>query len=374
MALLTHLTTASSRGKHLSIDERLVIKRMMEQSFSEADIARTLDRNRSTVHREIKKGTITLMKSDLTMYEAYDPYHGQLKYDENRARCGRPHKLDSDAKFIKDFLTHFKQTKSVDASVGDMMKTNDYSPDESVCTKTVYSYIEKQRIGLKNYDLPQKVSRKPRKGPIKPKTHKRIYGTSIEERPPEVLTREEFGHFEIDTIIGKKSNDSVILSLVERMTRKAFFLPIVSKTANAVNQAIAELRKQWGSEFELIFKTITADNGSEFSRLDQAVDEVKTDIYYAHPYSSFERGTNERHNGLLRRFIKKGTFIKNHSGEQVLAYQNQINALPRKILDYDTPEQLFAEKVRETLVSSYQKLYHTHTPQTPRNGKLPLLS
>ena len=107
--------------------------------------------------------------------------------------------------------------------------------------------------------------------------------------------------------------------------------------------ALEVLKEEYGEEhFSEIFKTITADNGSEFARLSE-LEEVGVSVYFAHPYSSWERGQNERHNRLFRRYIPKGISIDKYSAEQILCCADEMNALPRKLLGYSTPEELFDE-------------------------------
>lgn len=144
-------------------------------------------------------------------------------------------------------------------------------------------------------------------------------GRSIDERDSNVDERNEFGHWEIDTVIGSKSkSDNVVLTLVERITRKYIALKITGKTSFAVKEGIAYLKEYDGTKFSQMFKTITSDNGSEFAELSQIENDTSTKIYLAHPYSSWERGSNERHNGLLRRFIRKGKRMDNYSCEDIM--------------------------------------------------------
>jgi IS30 family transposase len=103
---------------------------------------------------------------------------------------------------------------------------------------------------------------------------------------------------------------------------------------------LERLREDFGNGFSRVFKTITSDNGSEFSEL-ATLEISDTKVYFTHPYSSFERGTNERHNGLLRRFIPKGKWIAGYSHEAISLLEDWINGLPRKILGYKAPEELF---------------------------------
>ena len=178
--------------------------------------------------------------------------------------------------------------------------------------------------------------------PSKVKKHKKKLGKSIAERPSNIDNREEFGHWEIDTVAGEKSKDDcVLLTILERKTRNAIIHKIASKTAEAVTEALNEIRNIYGDKFSHIFKTITCDNGSEFADLSILEAETDTKVYFTHPYSSFEKGTNERHNGLIRRFIPKGKRISDYSSDDITYIEEWMNTLPRRILNYKTPEELF---------------------------------
>ncbi|HBW60633.1 MAG TPA: IS30 family transposase, partial [Thermoanaerobacter sp.] len=125
--------------------------------------------------------------------------------------------------------------------------------------------------------------------------NKRIMGKSIDFRPKEVESREVFGHWEIDTLIGKKSNDKVLLTLIERKTRHEIILLLDTKDSKSVKDALSKLKDMFGDNLNKVFKTITSDNGTEFSDLESALKEYGIEVYYTHPYSSWERAKNERH-------------------------------------------------------------------------------
>ena len=127
------------------------------------------------------------------------------------------------------------------------------------------------------------------------------------------------------------------------MTDFYLAIKIPGKDATSVMTALEVLREEYGEEhFATIFKTITADNGTEFEHLSE-IETWGTDVYFAHPYSSWERAQNERQNRLFRRFVPKGTSIDNYSDEQILQFADKMNALPRRILGYCTPEEFFDE-------------------------------
>lgn len=178
----------------------------------------------------------------------------------------------------------------------------------------------------------------------KSRKHKKVLGTSIEERPESIETRETFGHWEIDTVLGHKSKDEALLTLVERKTRHKIIKRISSKTAPSVTDALQDIFAGF-QEVQEVFKSITSDNGSEFSELSDQCEELQIDVYFAHPYASWERGSNERHNGLIRRFIKKGQPIHTYTDECIDNVANWMNTLPRKILGYLTPRESFEKFV-----------------------------
>ena len=168
-------------------------------------------------------------------------------------------------------------------------------------------------------------------------------GDSIENRSEKANERNEFGHWEIDTVVGTRNRSAVLLTLDERVTRELITVKIPSLSASAVSEAVKKIMAQFGDKAPSIFKSITADNGSEFATLAETISFA--DIYFAHPYSSFERGTNEKQNSLIRRFFPKGKSLENVSDEAVLDVQNWINKLPRKIFDYSCSEDLFQQFV-----------------------------
>jgi IS30 family transposase len=340
MALKNKNNTSARNFKHLSSYERGSIFSLLREGYSQSAIAKRLGRHRSTILREIKRGTTIQKRTDLTDYEVYFPETGQAVYEKNRMNCGKKSKVLQ----IESFLLYaeekiLKDKWSPDAVVGRARLIFDKS--EMVCTKTLYKYIDQRLLKVRNIDLMLKLHRKPKKSVSR--VNKRILGENIDSRPKIVEDRKEFGHWEIDTVMGKKTRDKALLTLTERKSRQHLILPLASKCSEAVDNAIKELKIKFGALFVHVFKSITADNGSEFS----ALNNQGINIYYAHPYSAWERGTNERHNGLIRRFIPKGKAIKDLTQSQIERVQNWCNSLPRKILGYRTPEEIFTYEVQQ---------------------------
>ena len=178
-----------------------------------------------------------------------------------------------------------------------------------------------------------------------PREDRAFLGRSIEERPEIVDTREEFGHWEIDTVIGiKDENGPCVLTLTERMTRMCFWIKARNRSADAIMEALGKVLSYFTERRDQVFKTITGDNGSEFASL-SLLEEGELKVYFTHPYSSCEKGTNERHNRLLRRFIPKGKSISDYSADAICSFADCINGLPRKPLDYRTPDELLDEQL-----------------------------
>lgn len=133
--------------------------------------------------------------------------------------------------------------------------------------------------------------------------------------------------------------------MIERKTREYWMIRVPGRDPNGVMEALREVRSQYAEHWDDVFKTITTDNGSEFSLLSGLEDLSKTLVYFAHPYTSCEKGSVERHNGLIRRFIPKGHRIDSFSDEQICQIEVWCNSLPRKILGYSTPDELFEDEL-----------------------------
>ena len=344
MVAINNSNTSVRSFKHLNSYERGEIYALLNEGKSIRYIAKKLGRSPSTISREIKRGSVNQLKSDLSTFTKYFPETGQAVYEKNRSKCGAKLKLAHVEDFIKFAETKILNDKwSPDAVVGYCKKNPEWKDKSVVSTKTLYNHIDKGLLSIRNIDLILKLRLKPKKKRIR--KNKRIIGKSIDVRPKEANSRETFGHWEIDTIIGKKSGDNVILTLTERKTRYEIMFLLDAKDSHSVNSALTKLKEIYGDKLANIFKSITSDNGTEFSRLEDTFKEYGTQVYYTHPYSSWERGTNERHNGLIRRFIPKGKEIKQLPKSTIERVQNWLNTLPRKILNYKTPEEYFFEEL-----------------------------
>ena len=331
----TNYSTTNQSYKHLSEAERGEIEAYLSVGLKPAEIARRLGRNRSTITREINRGSITQVKKVNGQKVYYQHYYADAAH--NRYRHAREAsyylKLDSVSDdFLRAFTEAMREKPRVH-SVDTFVHTYRLQHVDAVVpsTKTLYNYIHQGLLEIKVIDLPRAV-RIRKKFTKRPSTKKHL-GKSIEERPEEIKNRSRFGDWEIDSVLGGKTiGEPSILTLVERQTRYAVTKKLVEKKAEYVNQAVLECMKLYP------IKSITADNGNEFSSLSKI---EGLDVYFAHAYSSYERGTNENFNGLLREFIPKGCSLKELNQNLLEDYTKAINERPRRIHGYQSAKKLF---------------------------------
>ena len=281
---------------------------------------------------------------------------GQGSYEASRK--GSFNTLKAGA--IEAFLTWIehmvlKDKWSIDASVGYAIRHHLFARDAMVSTKTLYNYVHQGILQIAPIDLPLMVRHSTRKARIR--KHKKHLGKSIDLRDTSILHREEFGHRELDTVRGiKDKQDEVIVSLLEHKTRAYVTLRSPSAKATDIAITLQNWLKRCNESLDgkALCKTITSDNGLEFS----SITDLESDtlqIFFAHPYAAWKRGSNERHNGLLRRFIPKGTPIHTVSEATLKRATDWCNTLPRKILGYRTPREAFLDEIRKlTDVTSVQ--------------------
>lgn len=330
------------KGKHLTYENRLFIEQKAREGWSANRIAKKLGCAPNTVRNEIKRGTVALYNGHVHRYKAKA---GQKAYERNRKECHRKYELLDKIEFIEYALEQFYgQGWSLDVMQARAITQGGFRKEDTVCSKTLYNYVDMGFIdAIKNIDLPMKTRINAKSKRIK--ENKRILGESIENRPEIVDKRMRFGDWEIDLVVGKKSGDSVLLTLVERKTRYMRIIRIPDKRPESVMKALMGFMSEYGEHADEIFKTITSDNGLEFARLGEVKKSYGTDVYFAHPYSSFEKGCVERHNRMIRRFIPKGKRIEDYPIEYIMGIELWCNGLPRKILGYKTPDEMFEDEL-----------------------------
>jgi transposase, IS30 family len=345
------ISTRKWKYKHLSEGDRHKIEAYLRVGLKCRQIAEKLGKSPSTISREIKKGVVKQKDTNWAEKSVYMSDHGQRAYDEKQSNKGRPLLIEIDKELIAHIEKKIKEDRYSPAAVmgeiiqkGLMFKTKP-------CVKTVYNYIHAGvlcRIGETDLLYGGRRKKKYRKVG---KTRRKVALKSIEDRPQEADERTEYGHWEIDLVKSIINARACLFTLTERLTRQEIILKLDSCTAEEVDRALTFLEMKLGKYFSRIFKTITADNGSEFLNWEMLEESKlkpgtkRTTMYYAHPYSSYERGTNENSNRIIRRFIPKGTDIGKVTVETIRKIQNWMNNYPRGIFNYQTANDMITQKV-----------------------------
>lgn len=340
--------------KHLSQNDRIKMETMLNSGHKVVEVAEYLHVHRSTIYREIKRGEYTHRNSDYTEETRYSSDLGQKNHDWNAQGKGRNIKIGNDrplAEYIEGKIIEDKY--SPEAALAAAAESG-IEFTTSISVRTLYRYIDKGIfLKLTNKDLPVKGKRKKHNKRVR--VQKRASaGESIENRPDEVKDRENFGHWEMDTVKGKQGvTKSCMLVLTERKTRDEIIVKLPDQKAASVVEAIDRLERKWGDMFTKVFRSITVDNGVEFSDyegLERSVlheGEKRTFAFYCHPYSSWERGSNENNNRLIRRHIPKGEDFDEKQDRDIEYIENWINNYPRGIFGFKTSAQLFEEEIRK---------------------------
>lgn len=333
--------TKHRKGQHLTYEERVEMEIRLKDGWSKYRIAKHFECSYNTIKNEYERGKVLLYNGKVERYKASV---GQKVYLENRQNSRKNYRCLETVDFLKYVEEKVRNEGwSIDACVGYAKENHLFAEDETVCTKTLYNYIDAGLLCITNMDLPEKLKRNTKTERVR--RNRKNLGRSIEERPKDVELREEFGHWEIDSVIGKKKDtEPAVMTIVERKLRMSLWLKIKNHTAEAIDEALSELISQFGDKYKEVFKSITGDNGSEFANLSK-LETMGISVYFTHPYTSCEKGTNECHNRMLRRFVPKGKSIADYSADDIMYFADKINNLPRKILNYHTPEELFEKQL-----------------------------
>ena len=323
---------------HLSAIERGQIQAYWNQGLMKSDIAEKLGRSPSTIGRELARNATR---------DGYKPKKAERRYKERRQQC-RPHtKLDHEP--LRDYVIKNMRDEEWTPEVVAHRLVLDYPDDPSmrISHETIYREIyTRHNLRFLITYLPQARPKRRKRGQGKSRRGPSIPNrVGIEHRPSCIETRIEPGHWEGDTIVGKNQN-SFIVTLVERTSRMLQAVEVYSKNASVVGQAIVELLLDKPTSW---VKTITFDNGTEFASHELIARALNVDIYFAAPYASYQRGTNENTNGLIRRYLPKGTCFKKLVPNQLNYIINQLNNRPRKCLGYRTPYEVFQKQRQEHL-------------------------
>ena len=355
---------------HLTKDDRAKIQSLIEQKdkngkrlFNNTYIANYLGVHKSTISRELKnriKSKI-MIRTGHIKNNPYNANDAQNDYIFKRGLSKGEYKLrkyPKMAKYIEDKINN--DGWSPDVIIG-YMKTHNYFEKDGFCYITVPTIYNAIRFGIISVKIEtmrrMKYDPKYEYHELKQVSESKI-PYSIENRPKEVDKRLIFGNFELDTVIGtKKGKHECLMTLTERKTRFEIIFKLQYKTADEVVKKFNQIKSFMKSNQNKVFKSLTTDNGSEFSNFLDIIKETNTKIYFCHPYCSGEKGTNERNNEIIRYFIPKGKKIENYSYEDINKIAEWMNNYPRKILNYKTPlEALLEEFNDKSVINKIYKL------------------
>lgn len=333
--------------KRLTYTDRMKIEAWERVGTPVKIMARELNVHISTVYRELKRGRYDRLNSDLTTKNCYSPDISEKRYRENLRAKGAGLKIGKDYEYAA-YLEYkvSKEGYSPGAILGEIKRKGPVF-NTTISETTFYRYIDNGVfLTITNKSLPVKRNKvKHKYKHVRPSRAPK--GKSIEKRPKEIDTRETFGHWEMDCVEGKKGTKKTLLVLTERKTRYEIVCLMKDKTAASVVKALNNIEQKYGTKlFTKVFKTITVDNGSEFSDyegLEKSCkrNELRTQVYYCHPYSSFERGSNENQNRLVRRHYPKGFNFTKVSIAEIHKLEKWINNYPRKMFEYYSSSDLF---------------------------------
>ena len=308
---------------HLTKEQRYTIARMLQAGCAKKDICTAIGKDKSVLSRELKRNSSK---------RGYSAALAQEYANERKERFRRPRKF----------------TKEVQAHVEKRMKEDQWSPEQiagdakqrgmdMVSIERIYQYIREDKLAGGTLWKHCRHRLKHRKRPVGGKKVIIPDKVSIDERPAVINEKKRFGDWEIDTIVGPE-NCGAILTVTERRT--GFLL--MKKLPQGKNaKALAKELYYMLLPYKNFVHSITSDNGTEFYEHKWIATMLNTNYYFAHPYSSWERGLNEYTNGLIRQYIpKKEAFIK-FSNKDIDFFQHKINRRPRKLLNFESPKNMF---------------------------------
>lgn len=327
--------------RRLSLEEREEISRMLAGGQSFGAIARQLGRSVSTISREVVKGGGRRLA-----YRAVRSHRRAAGAAQRRRRGKRKLWLRP---VLAQMVLEKLQWRWSPEQIAQWLRRTYTDGAMRVSAETIYAYVyvlprgalKKELVHLLRRRHPYRYQRGRRRhrGPTTGLKAMR----SIDERPPEVADRTVPGHWEGDMIVGGRREQSVLGTLVERTTRTVLLVPLKTKQAHEVRQAFAREIHRLPKQMR---RSLTYDQGREMAQHKLFTKQTKMQVYFAHPQSPWERGTNENTNGLLRQFFPKGTNFRNVSRKEIKHVQHLLNGRPRKTLGFKTPYEAMNELLR----------------------------
>lgn len=334
--------------KHITEYERIQIEALRRAGRTITQIAEQLQKNYSSIWRELQRGKYIHRNSEWIEEERYSSDIAQEKCDKNKLAHGKGLKLGKDYEFVEYIERKIlEEKKSLQVALYDIRREN-LTFDTDVCLSTLYNYVRLgmfYNITMVDMPMPRKKKRKNHK--IK-KQKRASVGTSIDQRPEEINNRETIGHWEMDSVVGPQGKSKkTFLVLTERKSLKEIVEPLKDHTSNEVVRALDRLEREMGEKkFRETFKSITVDNGVEFSDFDgiersRRNKKKRTTVYYCHAYRSCERARNENQNRFIRRFYPKGVNFDHITRKEVKEIETWMNDYARKMFDGKTAGEVY---------------------------------
>lgn len=301
---------------HLTIEQRYQISALFKSSISISEIARQLGCHKSTISREIKRNTGK---------RGYRPKQAQEKATQRKADNAY-HLSDFAWAYIKYLLSQYYSPEQITGR----LKVLGWTDVPSHETIYQYIYADKTKGGIYHKYLRSQKNYRKRGYKANDRRGQITHHQDISERPTIIEQRQRLGDYEGDTVVGK-GHQGVLMTLVDRTTRETKIRVLANRKANQVTKAcIAMLKSE-------VVHSITFDNGKEFALHEVIADSLNTQVYFARPYHSWERGSNENTNGLIRQFLPKSQKFNHLTDEQIQAIEDNLNHRPRKVLGFRTP-------------------------------------
>lgn len=336
----------TKKQHYMTPNERQKLEALREEGIPVSRIAQRLGFCRQTIYNELKRGQYQCVKLRHGYY--YDEVHysadkAQQIHDYRQTAKGRPLKIGHDrayAEFLEEKMLGIQEHGTVDrrkrcspAVALELAKREGH--ETAVCVSTLYSYISKGVfLTLTNKDLWEKSKKKKRSyEQVRRIAHPLL--PSITERPKYINSREEPGHCEMDLVVSCSKGKGGVLTITERSGRFEIIRKIPNKKAETIRAALLDIKRRLPPGMEI--KSITTDNGSEFLQYEALRAAVACPIYYCHSYAAWEKGSNENHNRMIRRWYPKGTDFSKVSKKDIAECEAWMNNYPRKSLGWLTP-------------------------------------
>lgn len=317
--------------RHLTVEERNVLYKMLWLGYSKAEIARCLGRHRSTIGRECTRNAMPDGR--------YEPGNAQTwANSRRRAHLTRP--VTGDDRLMRYVDERLRDRWSPEQIAGRLAH---HVPADlqgrSISHTTIYRWIWADPDRVQQLRPFLRIASKPRRKPYgKPSRRGQILGKrSIDDRPAEANERTRLGDWEGDTVVGK-GHHGYLLTCVDRLSRYLIARKVQTCASEPVARQLQRTIRCLPADKR---HSLTLDNGREFARPIELEKKLDLLVYFAHPYHSWERGTNENTNGLLRQYLPKGTDLTQVTDTQLRSYVRQINHRPRKCLDFQTAFEVF---------------------------------